>query len=135
MSDRITSAHLDYLQRLSPAVEDIPAPKSSLPLEDRRLLQIRGIGRFRATTSAGPSSPGKPPRLYAEDILMAMYGAKTPIAFLCIASAGIVDLRMGTWIRPDERNGVPEFDVLDSRQGTLISALMSLYPLRVEETR
>ncbi|HEX9423789.1 MAG TPA: DUF87 domain-containing protein [Pyrinomonadaceae bacterium] len=123
----ISTAHLDYLQRvtidLAALTADAPISRASPTL--RRLSRIKGIGRTEKTPRAMPATD-QPARLLSEDVLIGLYGYKIPLAFFVQGGRDGVDVRLGTW-SPDKREDASA-TIMDARQEILGTSLNSLYP-------
>ena len=128
-SESLSTFHLDYLQRsnLSPAPLHPRMPSTSAPPALRRLLRVRGIGRFRKAAEENPQqeNPQQPMRLVSEDLLAGLYGYEIPLAFLLRGEPGSVAVHLGTW-SPVEENA--SAIILEGRQEILSTVLHGLYP-------
>src|ERR1700731_3509372 len=97
----LSTAHLDYLQRVGMSPETLSADKpisllgAPRNLNLRRLVKIEGIGRLEKaplaeTSNRQPANKERPIRLLSEDVLTGLYSYKLPLAFLVRSNWGKV---------------------------------------------
>jgi hypothetical protein len=128
-STAFSTAHLDYLQRISaPAPLSADAPKTSAPPNLRRLWRVRGTGRLEKAIEKqlGLNKPEQQMQLVSKDVLMAMYGHKYNLVFLVKGTPEEVAIHIGTW--SPASGGSRSAQEMNLRQQVLKSALNSIYP-------
>ena len=113
----VSTAHLDYLQRIGQSPLPLPAePSAVTPVAARRLRHVTGIGvRAMGQPSATDDS---------RSLLTGLYGAKLPLAFLITGAAGGVSVHVGTWAPPKHKGA----GVLEAREHLLVGLLEALHP-------
>jgi adenylate kinase len=128
-SAAFSTAHLDYLQRISaPAPLSGDAPKTSALPNLRRLWRVRGTGRLEKAIEKqlGLHKPEQQMQLVSKDVLMAMYGHKYNLAFLVKGTPEEVAIHIGTW--SPSSSGSRSAQEMNLRQQVLKTALNSIYP-------
>ncbi len=118
-SSSISTAHLDYLQRANLHPGQISPSHGKRGL--RRLWHVTEIGATHRHLTAQQQR-----RLPSEDILIGLYGAKVPLAFLIQGQSSVVKLQFGTWT--DQATGERATALVTQNEVILHAALNSLYP-------
>ena len=121
-ADPVSTAAVDYLQR----VQMVPALRGGgatvAPLAARRLVRVVAVGQ--PTRTVPPPAGGvafEPPTL---PLLVGLAGAGTPVAFLLEGHGQGVSVRLGTWA--DDGTGDA---ALDAGQAMLLAVLDGSYPV------
>jgi hypothetical protein len=120
--EEFTTAAVDYLQRTGPGPPPVDhrTPSTRSPAELRRLLRIRGVGRFEKNP---PPQPREPVLVITEDLLIGLYNYKIPVALEVACGDLSLTISIGTWL---PEGGSPT--AIDENTGILAAALSSLYP-------
>jgi hypothetical protein len=121
-TDPVSTAAVDYLQRLNliPALRGNAA--TAAPLAGRRVIRVVGVGQpTRGPTPPTAGVPFVPPTL---PLLVGLAGAGSPLAFLLEGDGHGVSVRLGTW----SADGVDDA-ALDMRQTMLLAVLDGSYPV------
>jgi hypothetical protein len=122
-ADPVSTAAVDYLQR----VQMVPALRgggaTAAPLAARRLVRVVAVGQ---PTRAVPPLPAEgvafePPTL---PLLVGLAGAGTPVAFLLEGHGQGVSVRLGTWAGDGTGDAA-----LDAGQAMLLAVLEGSYPV------
>ena len=95
ITDPVSTAAVDYLQR----VQMVPAmgggAASAAPLSGRRVVRVAGVGQpTRAPARLAEGTPVEPATL---PVLVGLAGAGVPVAFLLEGHGQGVTVRLGTW--------------------------------------
>ncbi|NUS01169.1 MAG: ATP-binding protein [Nonomuraea sp.] len=131
-NDPVSTAAVDYLQRvrLTPPLPGTAG--STAPLAARRVVRLAGAGQPVRDAVPQPSPPSTPDGKRAAapgfepptlPLLVGLAGAGTPLAFLLDGQGQDVSIRLGTWA-PD---GVDDTE-LEARQAMLLAVLDGCYP-------
>ncbi len=124
MTSPFSTAHIDYLQRVTKDLAPAPRrPAADEPQVLGRLWHVRGIGQVdkEPERKRDPRS-----RLPTEELTTALYGPKIRLAFMIRSTQPGVAIYLGTWIRSDgerEKKGA-----LQARHHVVKAALDALYP-------
>jgi len=122
ITDPVSTAAVDYLQR----VQMVPAmgggAASAAPLSARRVVRVAGVGQpTRTPPRPADGTPVEPPTL---PLLVGLAGAGVPVAFLLEGHGQGVTVRLGTWAA----DGLGDV-ALDARQAMLLAVLDGSYPV------
>lgn len=122
ITDPVSTAAVDYLQRLGfvPAVGG--GTVTAAPLSARRVVRVAGVGRPARTPA--PPADGRRPEPPTLPLLIGLAGAGAPVAFLVEGHGQGVTVRLGTW----DAAGAGAAG-LDERQAMLLAVLNSSYPV------
>jgi hypothetical protein len=124
---KVTSEHIEYLQRSGRPPEAMPAvkPESVVPEQLRCLSRIStiGIDAFDPTfdRAQAPSS----------DLPVSLYAARISVAYLVVGRGDAVEVYIGNWQR-----GAPDAAAaaaLTARQEIIEAGLRSIYPASILE--
>lgn len=128
-SDPVSTEAVDYLQRLA-ITPPLLSTGTAVPFAARRAVRVTRIGQpVQAPIPQAIRGEGEgrdettkfePPTL---PLLVALAGARTPIALLLDGTRQGVSVRLGTWAGPHEDD-----TLADARQVTLLSVLGGCYP-------
>jgi len=123
-----STEHLDYLQRIGIVPGDISRahPVVSVPIEQRRLLRIDGVGRLEKALVPEVEQGKQPVRQQSEDILIGLYGYRIPVVFYVRGDPAGVAIHIGSW--ESTAQGQSPLVTLDSGQNVLRGVLHGLYP-------
>ncbi|WP_030778184.1 ATP-binding protein [Streptomyces sp. NRRL S-920] len=128
MSDPVTTAAVDYLQRTRIRPLWQAGAEAVVPMAARRAVRVTGVGQPVTAQAQPPPGSGKP----SDDpgfepatlpLLVGLAGAGTPLAFLLDGSGQGISVRLGTWAE----DGMDEAG-LDARQRMLLGILDGCYP-------
>ncbi len=122
-SDTLSTANLDYLQRveLAPGALSATSPATIAYPELRRMFCVTGIGR----SGREPQAIDGPTRLLGTDLLVGLYGYKIPLAFFVRGDPVGIAIEFGTWAPVDENASAER---LDEREALVRTVLQGLYP-------
>jgi hypothetical protein len=119
----VSPAGVEYLQRAGadPLAEAAGGPRTVAPPALRRLVRVDGVSYLqRPGTTQGDAGADIP----TENVLVALAGARAPVAFVLEGSPAAVRFKLGTWgvegaVAPTE---------VDARLRLLEAALQGVYP-------
>jgi hypothetical protein len=118
--------NVEYFQRAREEDHPLQIPDGiRRVLGDARMWHIPEIGRLEKRPAPAPSDERKY-RLPTEDLLIAMFGLRLPIAFLTRGNAAEAQIQLGVW-SPGGSQSIS--DNLDANAAVLQAALHSLYPV------
>ncbi|MEU1722649.1 FtsK/SpoIIIE domain-containing protein [Nonomuraea sp. NPDC005692] len=136
--DPVSTAAVDYLQRVR-LMPPLPGATGSMaPLAARRLVHIAGAGQpVRESVPEPDLSPPDGKRapepsftLPTLPLLVGLAGAGTPVAFLLDGHGDNVSVRMGTWVGdgPGAADDTAVEAAAEARQAMLLAVLDGCYP-------
>jgi hypothetical protein len=125
---KVTSEHIDYLQRSDRDPQAIPpvSRESEVAMDLRCLSRIRTIGvdSFKPLSDETRQTP-------SSDLPISLYGPRISVAYLVLGRGDSVEVYLGNWQR-----GAPASDSMDAirvRQETIEAGLKSIYPASILE--
>src|SRR5438067_1554581 len=95
-ADKLSTASLDYLQRVGPEPRKL-TPEISLTRADPRLRRITGIASVGQLAKYQTGEAPQSLRLLSEDLLIGLYGYKIPLVSSVSSDEQRVGIQIGTW--------------------------------------
>lgn len=122
VTDPVSTAAVDYLQRVQMIPTLDGGAATAAPLAARRIVRVVAVGQPTRTPMAPAEGVVFEPATLP--LLVGLAGAGVPVAFLLEGRGQGVSVRLGTWAA----DGVGDA-ALDARQATLLAILDGAYPV------